>query len=906
MVAAQQDSQTSVGTTVATSQSTAAAGDEIATGVAEVEAASGLDEAVSQSLLDLYKQAKAFRATVTSRHEKTKTFKQMTSSAADDIAKLSEKLKIPVEKVDTPPERVSPEQLRQELATTQAEFDTISDTMKSLVSEPATRQKRLAEIPALISSAEKTLRDVEEQLALPNPTTETPIETRARLARTNAYKAALEAEVAELQAEQAAYLAATDLLPLQRQWAERQQSQLRMKLELLREASTRRKLESNDEVMNVLQRQIELVPNTLKELAKSNYELAQRRQSLLSEANSSIALANTIKEKQSELETALIASEGRLEAVGLTQAMGQLLRSKRDEYEKVRLKFQTSASLEQRIAEHQVASFELEDRLSSLTESLSSIGLVETPDTNADIAKLDAQQARYFLLAQQRSETQETLQAQTTLLQALLSVETSNQQLHQSIDEYAAFVDKNIFWIRSDAPVSIQEIAELPSASRWLVRSTNWSDLATQFLSGIVSRPIMTLIGASGLVLLFVRRPAMRQALAKSGESAKAWNAGFHSTATSMAATFLLALGWPSLAALVGGILLWGQADTLFTRGFGNACIYVALFVSSRHLLSQTCRDGGLADKHFGWSVSLRKMLRRNLRWYTNLGLVIVFLLFLFHEHPDSTVRTAVARSAATLLFLATALFHHFIARPKSPIYNDVRMHYPDSLIYRFRRIIWLIAVGSPASFAGLALLGYLDTAYRLGKSLQSTMLLFVALIVLVALAFRWLHIYQARIVREQMMEMRRKKLANDEDSAGGSLASDVGIEIQKEAMEDLPALSEQTRKLVFVVASGAAIVGMLLVWKDVLPAMQLLDRFELWTIGGGDEIDRVTLRDVMLSILSIFVTILAIKNVPALLELIVLRQTSLDTGARYAVTTILRYLITIGGVILALNFLSL
>ena len=73
--------------------------------------------------------------------------------------------------------------------------------MKSLVSEPATRQKRLAEIPGLVSSAEKTLRGVEEQLALPNPTTETPIETRARLARTNAYKAALEAEVAELQVQ---------------------------------------------------------------------------------------------------------------------------------------------------------------------------------------------------------------------------------------------------------------------------------------------------------------------------------------------------------------------------------------------------------------------------------------------------------------------------------------------------------------------------------------------------------------------------------------------------------------------------------------------------------------------------------------------------------------------------------
>ncbi len=895
-----------IDSSIANGKAAAAAVDEIATGVAEIEAASEMDEKLLQSLLDLYKQAKAFQATAASRQDKAKTLKQMTVSAADDIATLSEKLKAPVEKIETPSERASPELLRQELATTQAEYDVISNTLKSLVSETATRQKRLAEIPSLISSAEKMLRDVEEQLALSNPTTESPVETRARLARTNSHQAALKAEVAELQAEQAAYLATTDLLPLQRQWAERQQSQLRIKLDFLREASILRKQESNDEAMSILQRQIELVPDALKELATSNYELAQRRQSLLSEASQSNALANRIKEKQGELEAALIASEGRLETVGLTQAIGQLLRSKRDEYEKVRLRFQTSSSLDQQIAVHQVAAYELEDRLSSLTESLASLGDIEIPDTDADIAELDTQQAKYFLLVQQRNETQETLQSQTALLQALLLVEASNQQLHQSIDEYTAFVDKNIFWIRSDAPVSIQEIMELPSASRWLISSKNWADLANQLFSGIISRPIMTLIGASGVLALFVRRPAMRKAIAKSGESAKAWNAGFQTTATSLVATFLLAFGWPSLAAIVGIVLIGGQADTLFTRGFASACIYVALFVSSRHLLSQTCREGGLADKHFGWSVSLRRMLRRNLQWYTNVGFVLVFVMLLFHEHPDSTTRTAVSRLAATLLLLATALFHHFISKPKSPIYDDIRIHYPDSLFCRFRRLVWIVAVGSPASFAGLALLGYLDTAYRLGQSLQSTMLLLVALIVLVALAFRWLHIYQARIVREQLMEMRRKKLANDEDTTGGSLATDVGIEIQKEAMEDLPALSEQTRKLVFVVAWGAAIVGMSLVWKDVLPAMQLLDRFELWTVGSGAAIDLVSLRDLILSFLSVFITILAVKNVPALLELIVLRQTSLDTGARYAVTTILRYLITIGGVILALNFLSL
>ncbi len=122
--------------------------------------------------------------------------------------------------------------------------------------------------------------------------------------------------------------------------------------------------------------------------------------------------------------------------------------------------------------------------------------------------------------------------------------------------------------------------------------------------------------------------------------------------------------------------------------------------------------------------------------------------MILFHQHPDATVRSAVARFSATLSFLATSVFHHFIARPSSPVYSDVRLRDPDSKIYHFRRIIWAIAAGLPLLFAILTLLGYLDTAYRLGQSLQSTMLIFVGLVVAVALAFRWLHLQQATLDR--------------------------------------------------------------------------------------------------------------------------------------------------------------
>ncbi|TWU01706.1 mechanosensitive ion channel domain-containing protein [Neorhodopirellula pilleata] len=869
------------------------AADEIESGLAEVAAASDLDETLSQSLTELYKQAKSYQASAASRTENAKSFQRMSKSAADDIVNLTKQLQSAAELEVEPVSELTPEQLRQELTSTQAEVETLSETIKADASEPATRQKRLAEIPNLVADAEKKLREVQDQLELPTPTTEEPIETRARLVRTKSFASALQAEISELKAEQAAYLATVDLLPLQKQRDERRLQLLKERLERVREASVAQQQESNDAAIASLRRAVSNATPELKPIAEENLRLAKERQALVAETAEATALMSRLKEKRTEVEASRIASEDRLDAVGLTQAMGQLLRSKRDEYQKLRLQFEESTSMGEQTAEYQVASFELEDRLAELNEWLAS-------------AASDDESSERALLSVQRDQIQETLQSQNSLLQTLLSMETENRQLQQAIDDYIAFADKNVFWIRSATPVSVSEVFEIPEATMWMLDVRNYQSLGTQFTSGILSLPIVSLIGAIAVLYLFARRRTFRQRINDTGKAAESWNAKFNSTTQSLVATVMLSLAWPALAAYLGGIVIAGSVDTFFTRGVGYALIYVALFTSSRHLLSQTCRDGGLADKHFGWSESLRKSLRINLRWYTTAGVLIVFVMILFHQHPDATVRSAISRFSATLLFFATSVFHHCIARPSSPVYSDVRLRDPGSKIYRFRRIIWAIAAGLPMFFAILTLLGYLDTAYRLGQSLQSTMLLFVALVVAVAFAFRWLQLQQAKMVREQALAMRRQKLASEENESGGSLAADVGIEIQKEAMEDVPALSEQTRKLVFVIAIGAGIAGLSLVWKDVLPAMELLDRFELYSIGTGDAIDRVTYRDILLAFIGIVATVIAVKNVPALLELLVLRRTGLDSGARYAMTTILRYVLTISGVILTLNFLSL
>src|SRR5690606_13352736 len=67
-----------------------------------------------------------------------------------------------------------------------------------------------------------------------------------------------------------------------------------------------------------------------------------------------------------------------------------------------------------------------------------------------------------------------------------------------------------------------------------------------------------------------------------------------------------------------------------------------------------------------------------------------------------------------------------------------------------------------------------------------------------------------------------------------------------------------------------------------------------------------VTMADLALAMLVILGTIGATRNIPGLMEISLLRRLPLDGGARYAITTLSRYFITIVGIIVFCQILGI
>ena len=95
--------------------------------------------------------------------------------------------------------------------------------------------------------------------------------------------------------------------------------------------------------------------------------------------------------------------------------------------------------------------------------------------------------------------------------------------------------------------------------------------------------------------------------------------------------------------------------------------------------------------------------------------------------------------------------------------------------------------------------------------------------------------------------------------------------------------------------------------WSDLLPALAMLDRVTLWVVGSGTRpIADVTLRDLLFAVVAISLTVFAVKNLPAVIELLLLQRLPINPGARYAISTIFRYILGTAGILIGLSFLSI
>jgi potassium efflux system protein len=495
-------------------------------------------------------------------------------------------------------------------------------------------------------------------------------------------------------------------------------------------------------------------------------------------------------------------------------------------------------------------------------------------------------------------------EVQRKLMQALRETGDAERDLERR--SQAARAELNRLLFRTPVPAGTYMLTELPQSLAWTVSPANWRAAGAVLRDEAARRPFwpaLAVLVAVGLVAGRRRLQRGLVSLAPAAMTHERYRIG-HALAA-LAITFALALPLP-IAMWIAGTLLQSAPDTqAFARALGDALARVAPLPLLLSALAWFLDRRGVAVGHFGWDGESLGFAARALRRFAVFFVPLMFIVALNGlDYAPFANRESLARLALNVGMIAVAAFFVHLLRRRSPLMQRLRARAPRSWAVKLHAVWSGAVVALPIAIAALVGAGYFLAAGTFyARMVYSTFLVLGALI-LYGLIALWVHLQHASFLRRQAGEAARPAAG----AAAGASAS--GIAEVPPPRLDIAAIGEQTRSLLDVLITLLVLGGMWWVWRDAAPFLSAIGDYRLWTysetVDGKTVTHLLTVTGLFLAIVVGAVTAVAVRNVGALLDIVLLQRLEIQADATYAIKVIARYALTTAGVVVASSILGI
>ncbi|MGB8329029.1 MAG: mechanosensitive ion channel domain-containing protein, partial [Polyangiales bacterium] len=767
-----------------------------------------------------------------------------------------------------------------------------------LDAESELRADRRKKLPELMSIAKQRLSELEES---PPPASADPALANA-LTELEALKRKVQlAEIQAYQYELGSYDARGTLLAKRRDRATLRityYQSLSVKLREAKQHLERREVERENEATRRLLEELTALPDGFKKTLQSLYE---RNEALASLWTSEGGLHDQIEdvseklsradEKVAEIEAELSRLAARVEAVGLADSVGVLLRRHRAEAPDIGMYQRFIRMRQEQIGDVQLQQIKLREQRQALADidalveqALASIQEPIPREQRDALERLLRQ-----LFETQRKYMDALIEDYETYFQKLVDFDARQQELVDRTKDLLDFIDERILWIPSGRAVQAELLSDGRDAIGWLFGPQYWMQLA-RALGEAAMRQWPVNLFVLFLAILFIPfarrvRPRIRSL---GDEAASADCARFGPTGEALGLSLLLAIWLPTLVAYVGWRLSVAPVATQFVRSVAYALVMTSGFWGTLRISRQLVRPGGIAEAHCAWPGQAANSLWRNLRWLTIVAVPAVLVISVFEMRGEDLWRESVGRFAFLISMLAVTVFN-FIALRSGGSLAQISKGMSQRHLWVWRAV-QISALAVPLALGAAALWGYYWTALQVAIRLHFNVLIVFLLVIVIQLVARWSLITQRRAaLEEEPLEERPKRAA--------------------------PTM--EVSRLMMGTGLLLAVLGSFAIWADLLPATKILERVELWTAtqtvtvsevdpSGVEQLSTesrlvaVTLADLFRALLIGLLTLACIRALPGLLEVTLFRR--LGPGERYAYSTILKYAVVVGGLALAFD----
>ncbi len=619
-------------------------------------------------------------------------------------------------------------------------------------------------------------------------------------------------------------------------------------------------------------------------LADRNAELSASFVDLGSAIEASRARELSVQQQAERLETDLQSIAHKLSVLGMSTEVGQVLREQQIQLPQERESNKQIALVGKQVTSVSIRQIELEDERRKL---LDAGAYVEKLVSDLEPGVAETIRPDLLELARKRRElVRQALDLENLYAGTLGNLQYNMYEYARVVKDYRRFTEERLLWITSRDPFSLFRANGLPVQLAQIFAIERWVGEAHRLPAELLQQPLTALALALVLVLVY-RSPSLKSRIVASGrEVGYVRTDNYSHTLLALVLSALLSVKWPLLMWAVAR--LFGMQDTQseLALALHDSLVRGAVYFWGLEFLRISMLPKGLVSAHFRWPTQRASQTYARIVVLERSFLPAVILVyFCLSMYPREVGGPLAAVGVIVLLLSMSYFFRHVphYMQGKVGMLLTERVHGEGSTLGSIMRqvLVWVPVITILA-----VVLGYIYTAMMFSLLLIKSGAVCALVMLGNELAMRWL-----RMTRRRMLVRARAE-------ATQAVADEAEISPEEEALENDPELlGDEGTKLINLLTLFGLLGGIVAVWAEAFPAMAILDSVQLWqqsgVVEGQQVLVPVTLADVARALAILVVGWVAVRRVPALLEILLRQKMGVRPASAYAATSIFQYAVT-------------
>ena len=536
--------------------------------------------------------------------------------------------------------------------------------------------------------------------------------------------------------------------------------------------------------------------------------------------------------------------------------------------------------------------------------------------TPLDAFSEDDTEAYSLLYSQRRDLLLQITTMTSARINDIVKRQTLLEELQTQTSELKVLLDEKLLWVPSVPAIGLAWPEKVVRGGLSLLSGGVIGNLTTVFFQQLNRLwPVVFIFFVVIIATVLMRKRFWADIVDRAAKVGRVNSDSYWHTPAVIVSCVLVALPIPLVFFLLWILFETSNSPDLTVQSAASTAFYLIFFTLLFLSWRAWDRDKSLFASHYKLPNTIRSIVNRNLRWFVPIMGTLTAVIAFTQNSSDPNVYEGFSLAAFISAALALAFFgYKTLWKERKAVSDNLGR---SGAFFKYRVLFRVIVIGLPLIAAGLAAAGYYDTANQLLSRLFLSGWLFLLTYVIFGLVSRTILVAQRRLGlqraierRDAAVKARQEKL--DAEERGEQIAQPPPIDTSE---IDVKTMSQQSMQLLNTLVVIGFAIAMWIIWSDLLPALSVFNDVQIGSYVGqalndsGVMIDTrvpITLWNLIQGAVILVLTFIAARNLPSLLEIFVLSRAPIDAGTRYAITTILGYIIIAVGVVVGFDKLGL